>query len=283
VATWIFKVDSDVHAGSSVAPCHPEGLELDDGQRIMPSRAQLWLYDRWRIGWEQAARVRDSYPDGILGGLLNGDLVDGPSHHGHVQQMSLHPGAEKVIAKKLLEIPQGLGVEKWWVVRGTESHVGKNGASEESIAEWLKAEKDTDRGTWSWWHLRLDLDGYRIDATHHGRIGQRPWTKPNVTMNLAAEIFYEHAAEDFRLNRLPTAPHLAIRSHLHRYMDTQAAHPVRVIQTGAYQLATSYVHKVAPGVLADIGGLIVVVRDGELVEVIPCIDKPDRGTAWKAA
>lgn len=283
MATWIIKVDSDLHCGSSVGLCSPEPIELDDGQLIHPSRAQNWLWGIYERGWQTAAKLRDRYPGAKLCGLLNGDVVDGPNHHGHVQQMSLHPGIEKVIAKRCLEHAQSYGVEKWWVVRGTESHVGKNGASEESLAEWLNAEKDIDRNTWSWWHLRMNLDGFRLDAAHHGRIGQRPWTKPNVSMNLAAEVFYEHAAEDFRLNRLPTAPHLVIRSHLHRYIDTQAAHPVRLIQTGAYQLHTAYVHKVAPGVLADIGGVILVVEDGELVEVVPVLEKPDRGTAWKAA
>lgn len=282
MSTYIVKVDSDLHCGSSVGLCIPTDIPLDDGGSIRPSAAQIWLHQVWQAGWLQAAATRDRYPGSILCGLLNGDMVDNPTHHGTAQNMGVHPGIERVIAKGCLELPKALGVQKWWVVRGTESHVGKSGAAEESLAEWLKAEKDPSRNTFSWWHLRLDLDGFRLDATHHGRIGQRPWTKPNVTMNLAAEIFFEHAAEDLRLNRLPTSPHLAIRSHLHRYLDTFHAQPVRVIQTGAYQLHTAYVHKVAPGVLADIGGVILVIRDGELVEVTPVLQKPDRGPAWRA-
>lgn len=280
MATYVIKIDSDVHAGSTVGLCGPEPIPLDDGAEIVPSKAQRWLWHCWEKGWEVAARKRDQYRADEFFSLLNGDLIDGPTHHGTAQTMSVHPGIEKIIAKRCLALPKSFGVDTFFVVRGTESHVGKSGAGEESLAEWLGAEKDTERGTHSWWHLRMNLDGFRLDATHHGRLGTRPWTKPNVTMNLAAEIFYEHAAEDFRHHRLPTAPHLAVRSHLHRFLDTHDAHPTRVIQTPAYQLHTAFVHKVAPGVLADIGGVVVVIRDGVLVEVTPVIEKPSRGAVW---
>ena len=52
--------------------------------------------------------------------------------------------------------------------------------------------------------------------------------------------------------------------------------------TGAWQLATSYVHKVAADSMADIGGVIVVIKDG-LYTVEKVDFKPDRGAIWRPA
>jgi hypothetical protein len=42
----VLAVESDLHAGSTVAPCSPDGIELDDGGRYMPSDVQVWLWEK---------------------------------------------------------------------------------------------------------------------------------------------------------------------------------------------------------------------------------------------
>jgi hypothetical protein len=71
-----------------------------------------------------------------------------------------------------------------------------------------------------------------------------------------------------------------LRAHYHRFNDSFDAAPVRVVTSGAFQLGTSYVHKVAADTMADVGGLIVVIKDGKYtVEKVHFA--VDRGPVWK--
>lgn len=270
--TVVVAVVSDVHAGSTVALMHPEGVPHDDGQVTMPSKAQRWLWQCWGDYWDRVEEIRNRHRAKLYH-VYNGDLVDGPAHHGTTQTVSNHPGVEKYIAKKCLEVPKSLGPDKQFVVRGTEVHVGKSGGVEDSLAEWLGAVREPETGGASWWHLRMEVQGKLLDFAHHGRVGTRPWTKPNVTMNLAAQIFYEHASRGER------HPDLAVRSHYHQWIDTYKAQPVRVIQTPAWQLHTAFTRRIATDSLSDIGGIILVLQDGRL-SVEEVLFTPARGAVW---
>lgn len=184
--------------------------------------------------------------------VYNGDIYDG-QHHGTTQTVSGNPEVQSYIADELFRIPRALSPRQF-VIRGTEAHAGASGSNEEGFAKGIQAEGDPATGTWSWWHLRLAVHGVRLDFQHHGRMGQRPWTESNVVNLLAAQIFYEHA------RRAMPHPHLAIRSHYHRCGDSGEAHPVRVIQTPAWQLKTAYAHRVAAESIADVGGLIITIQ-----------------------
>lgn len=272
----VLAVTSDQHCGSTVALHQPSPTPRDDGGEYNPSRAQRWLYQCWSDYWQRVERLREEWGAGLFN-VFNGDLVDGPAHHGTTQTVAVHPGAEKYIAKKCLELPRSLSPDRQFVVRGTEVHVGKSGCAEDTLAEWMGAEPDPETDAHSWWHLRLELQGLLFDFQHHGRVGQRPWTKYNVTALLAAQIFYEHAARGER------HPDIAFRSHYHQHIDTAGAHPTRVIQTPAFQLHTAFTRKVVAESRSDIGGVIVLVRDGsiaavEAVKFTPALAKPWTGS-----
>jgi hypothetical protein len=278
----VVAVVSDLHAGSTVALC-PHEIALDDGGAYQASRAQRWLWDLWLRYWDEVSHKRDALGADLYV-VVNGDITDG-DHHGTTQILSGNPTAQAAVVNAQLAVPLALRPDRLWFVRGTEAHVGKSAAFEERVALGLKKDgrpvvMSADTGTASHWHARLDIHGVRFDFAHHGRVGQRPWTKPNVTMNMAAEIFYEHAKHG-----LPH-PHLAIRSHMHQFVDTYHAHPVRAIQTPAWQLPTAFIHRIAPGALADIGGLIITVQPGESdpatrYHVDPVIYRPDPPTLWR--
>jgi hypothetical protein len=255
----------DTHAGSSVAVCPPR-ITLDDGGSYEASKPQQWLRqcygDFWGIVDEERRKA-----DAELWTLINGDLTEG-DHHGTTQILSGNPTAQAAVVDALMKPILDLNPDRMYFTRGTEAHVGKSACYEERVAKGLKKDKwnviaDEETGNFSHWHLKINLDGVRIDAAHHGRVGTRPWTKPNASANLAAEIFYEHAKIDFLANRMPSAPHIALRSHMHQYVDTYDQHPTRVIQMPAWQLKTAFTHRIdTSGKLADIGGVIITVRDG---------------------
>lgn len=270
----LLRIRSDLHCGSSLGLCTPEPIELDDGQELRPSKVQNWMWQCHQTFLERSERVREEW-DAQLYDLYNGDMVDGPDHHGTVQVMSRHPGIEKVIAKRCLEESKAQGPDRTFVVRGTEVHVGKSGSSEDSLAEWLGAEKDPETGANSWWHLRLELQGLRIDATHHGKMGMLPWTAGAAVARYAMQIFTEHAVAG------DPAPHLAIRSHYHRHYDSGSLAPTRVIQTPAFQAKTAFVHRIAADSIADVGGVLVLIRDGRIADVETIKFKPSRGAVWR--
>lgn len=278
MSATVIAVTSDQHCGSTVALC-PPSIGLDDGGSYTPSKAQRWLWQNWLTFWERVEQVRDKEKAKLFQ-VFNGDMTDG-NHHGTTQILSGNSSVQAHVVNECMKIPLDLAPDKMWVIRGTEAHVGKSAEGEEKIADGLRKNKnpivkDSDTGRSSHWHAKMEIEGVRLDFAHHGRVGSRPWTKINVTANLAAEIFYEHAARD------RPYPHLAIRSHHHRFIDTGSAHPVRVVQTPAWQLHTAFIHRIAPESLADVGGLIIVIKDGRY-EVEPVLYRPAGVAVWKGA
>lgn len=273
----VLAVISDLHCGSTVG-LHPRApTPMDDGGVYRPSKAQLWLWGNWETFWE---RVKRASRGARLHVVLNGDAVDG-NHHGTTQIVSNHPGIQRDILAAcmnhvwdVVKTPASVVV-----VRGTEAHVGASAASEESFAKGLHDRgfvvPQTADGKFSHWHFHGQYGKHLLDFTHHGRLGQRLWTKSNPSNGLAFEIWAEHAMQQ------KPYPSLAIRSHFHRSADTFDAYPTRLIQTPAWQLATAFVHRIAPDTMADIGGLIIRIEDTKL-DVEKVLFVPESAPIWKA-
>lgn len=286
--TVVLGVYSDIHAGSTIGLCPPEGVSLDDGGAYLPSPEQLWLWDCWKAGWLHVQNIvererRFSDDDVDLGLVSNGDATDG-NHHKTTQILSGAEGAHIKCAVECQRIPKALGPKWWWIIRGTEAHVGKSGGLEEGMAVSMDREDapiqrsrkaDGSPGPWTWWELLLEFHGRLIDFTHHGRMGQRAHTRSSYVRLYAFDVWAERAMRDDR------APDLAIRSHLHQYEDSGPPHPLkpttRVVQTGAFQLASAYVKGRSAESLADIGLLAIVIRPNGELEVHPCLFAPSRG------
>jgi hypothetical protein len=267
---------SDLHCGSTLGLCPPE-VDLDDGGGYRASKAQRWLWDNHCDFWKQVEATRRG---DHLTVIFNGDLTDGPEHHGTVQVVSRHPGVEFLILTQAVQPILAVKPDACVVIRGTEAHTGKSAAKEEAFAVWLKDQGMNVPGhhagkTKSWWRFTGNFGGVIIDAAHHGRMGTRPWTKAGQVSNYAAQIFYEYTANA----RKP--PNICLRAHHHRVADSYDMHPVRVVQMPAWQLATAFIHRIAPDAIADIGGLIITVEDGK-VNVDKVLYKPTEGNVWVA-
>lgn len=275
--TCLIAVVSDLHAGSTVALAPPR-IELDDGGHYEASKAQRWMWERWGQFWDTVERERDRLKADLIF-VCNGDATDG-NHHGTTQILSGNPTAQAAVLNEVLAIPLALQPTAIAMIRGTEAHVGPSAAYEERVAVGLKKDGrpvilDMENGNASHWQVTLDVHGQRINFAHHGKIGGRPNTKMTAVYSQAFDIWTEHNL------RGEPPPHLAVRSHMHRYADSYNAYPTRLIQTGAWQLATSYVHRIAPNALADVGGLLLTVRAGELLAT-PHLYRPKAVGPWKA-
>ena len=269
----VVAVVSDIHCGSTVAMVPPEGVRLDDGGTYHPSKVQSWLWKCWEDFWTRVGALKRSKKADLYI-IWNGDLFEG-DHHRTTQIISSNPETSDYLIDRIYSIPKGIKPKHQFVVRGTEAHVGASGAAEEAFARRIRATKDETNDTWSWWHLRADINGNLIDAQHHGKLGRLPWTKANAVNQQAAHIFHEHAMRKQRW------PDLAFRAHMHRFADSYKNHPVRVVQMPCWQMKTAFAHKVAPNTPPDIGGIVTVfdVDGNYTVDEILYVPKEDK--AWR--
>lgn len=277
---------SDTHCGSTVAICPPE-IHLDDGGFYGASKLQLWLWERWGWFWERVERTCDEFAPNDIRHIYNGDIVDG-DHHQTPQIINRNPGAQWAVAYQALQIPMALNPDHIFFVRGTEVHVGAGAATEEAMAKyWAErghpVEYDIDTGNASTWHLKMDVQGLEFDIAHHGRTGHREHTRGSIAHLFTADTYLSHRKRGER------PPDVLITSHFHRWNEATFPHiddegiRRRVIfrQLPAWQLATGYVHKKHTHSMADIGGLILVVRDGVIIHEDQVDYRAARSTVWR--
>ena len=252
----------------------PEGVTLDDGGVYQPSKAQGWVWECWEDYWSLVGATRKQHKAHLYT-VYNGDLFEG-DHHGTTQIVSRNPESAAYLSDRVFGVPLALRPERQFIVRGTEAHVGPSGSSEEAFGRHIKAER-TPENRWSWWHLRLQVNGIVVDFQHHpGTKGNLPWTAPAAAQRLAASIYLEHHLHGDK------PPELAIRSHNHVMRDSGDAYPTRAIITPAWQLKTAHAHKVAANSLADIGGLVVVVQPDGAYDVAKKLYKVELPPLWAA-
>ena len=269
----LVAVTSDQHTGSTVGLAPPEGTRRDDGGRMMPSKAQIWLWNNWLKFWQTVKSEQQANKARLIC-VFNGDATDGGAHHGTTQVMTEEDDATAYITRRVFSVPKDLNPAKLYMVKGTDVHVGGPAAPQEvSIAQRLGCERDPESQTWASWHLRLTVNGLLLDFQHHGRAGNRPWTRQNAVSALAADIWMEHSLAGLR------APDLAFRSHVHRFADSYDAYPTRVVVTPAWQLKTSFVHRIGPESIADIGGVMVLIKPDGFYTVNPLLYRPSQPRA----
>lgn len=279
--TDLLVVVEDIHGGSNVAVCPPGGMELDDGQTIMPSKAQRWLWKKYKWAWRQAQDLKAEINADTTVLAINGDMVDG-NHHGTSQIATpLESFHVRVAHKCLTYALEQIRPDQIHMTRGTGAHVGKAGTLEEGLARVLRDQgwpliEDPDTAQVTSYHRRYELGGLLVDQRHHGLMGRKAHTRGPYMRYYAQEIELEHRLDEER------PPDLALRAHNHIYGDSGRDHrwKTRVIAGPCWQLMTEYSHRKPFEALPSIGIYAVVIRDGR-DEVVPFLAKPDRPTVVK--
>lgn len=238
----------DLHVNSTVGLA-PENFRLDDGIPVGQSNFQKKLWEAWTDYWACVGSL-----DGQTVGILNGDLMEG-EHHGTTQVITGNIADQHRMVLEVLKPGRNV-VSAWFVMRGTEVHTNKSSRDEEMIAIALDAVQDYE-GSRSRWFLRADFGGVRFDIGHHVPFSRLAWTRSNLLMRTAIEIELDY----YRAGIQP--PQFAIRSHRHQWGDTGISAPVRVISLPCWQGPTSYVHSLRPGMMPEIGGIIVRIENGQ--------------------
>ena len=273
--TAIIAVVSDTHCGGTTALTPPD-LLIEDGGAYKQNAIQRWLYhDCWLNYWQRVSAIRKAYPRSDFYVVLNGDLVEG-NHHGSTQIVSPSMRVMKDIAVATIE-PHVKATNHLFVVKGTESHVGASALWDDLIADELGAIPNEETGSPAWWWLELEIEGVHFAFAHHGRAGMRPWTKSTGSRTIAASLTYHYYT---CYNQPP--PQVAVFSHVHRFSDSGLNFPVHVYTTGCWQLSTGFGHKISPGMPPEIGGMIFIVEDGEVINNDPRVRFiPRKAEIWR--
>lgn len=248
-------VVSDIHAGSSVAVCPPT-VHLDDEGEYRFSKYQAVLWAWWREFWDQwVPKVTNGQPYAVV---VNGDIVDGQVKRTNAT-ITASTATQHKIAKMLLEPVKRRSAE-FYVIRGTEAHVGLSAEREEAIAQELGAIGNEWKA--SRWDLWYELGDKLIHFSHHiGATSSTAFETAALNRELVASF-----VECGQWNERP--PDMIVRSHRHRHshmgLPTESGEAVALVTPG-WQLHTPYSHRLGQSMrLPQIGGLCIIHDDGEL-------------------
>lgn len=202
-------VVSDIHAGCRLALCPPEGAALDDGGTYKPSAFQLKLWQYWRIFWDEF--VPESTKGEPYAIIINGDAREGV-HHRSTTPISHNEEDQEQIAYDILRPLVDLCEGRFYMIRGTEAHVGQSAVSEERLGKRLGALRNVE-GQYSRYELWKRCGPKLCHFLHHvGTTGSAAYEATAVHKELT-----ESYVEAGRWRREP--PDLIGRAHRHRAIE----------------------------------------------------------------
>jgi len=243
-------VISDIHCGCGLALCPPK-IKLDSGSTVKYSKLQEKIWWMWKSFWNEWVPMVTKGDPYIV--VFNGDAIDG-CHHNAKTQITQNLADQIKIAYEILA-PVRENAERYFHLRGTESHVGQSGEFEEELADRLEAEPD-ELGNYARWELWMQMKKARIHFSHHiGSTGSSAYESTAVFKEMV-EAFNEAGRWDER------PPDIVVRSHRHRQFETRIAtnngYGISLV-TPAWQLKTPLVHRIPQGRAStpQVGGYLI--------------------------
>ena len=254
-------VVSDIHAGSQSGLCPPGGVRLDTGARYKPNRIQRGMWRMWESFWrEWVPRVTRGEPYAVA---VNGDAVDG-RHHDATDQIAQNLSVQAAIAYEVLAPIAERAEGRFYMIRGTEAHVGPSAEAEEQLAQRLGAARN-EHGQSARYELWVRVGGTKgalCHLLHHvGTTSSAAYESSAVNREMTAE--YVEAA---RWNERP--PDYVIRSHRHRAIvvefDSARGYAAGLVTPG-WQAKTPFAFRTALGRISrpQFGGLLIRQGDEE--------------------
>lgn len=260
---------ADTHINSKVALIAPDIVD-DDGDTHQPNLIQQWLWNTWNKCTKEINTLAKGYYKTVI---FNGDVVDLDAKNRSNQMVSKNPATIMKMADKTLEPILDIA-DRLFFVRGTEAHVGRSGWIEEMLAEKYGAVPDAGTQQNSWWHLRAEFSGVRFDVAHHTSLGTLDWTYPNMITRLVQQTRLRYLDWD------EPQPHVVVRAHRHRHVDTGTTLSTRGVCLPCWQYYTSYLYRInAENTQPHIGACVFLCNKGEYT-YHPLLYEPKRSPAW---
>jgi len=240
----------DLHVGSSVAICHPDGIVLEDGGRYEPNAAQVWLWQRYNAILDRVRELRKRRVHVVT--VFMGEFVDG-RHHETTQLASQAPEIQAAAAIDVFQPLANLSHELF-VMRGTEAHSGHGAASDYAIGRELGATRDPHTRQAAHYKLRLDVGGVVFDVAHHvGGGGDDVRLYGNAIKRETAAMLFEQPDIN-----------IVLRGHVHRYADTGETFGLARwgMVVPAWQLKTAFTHRVTRRESFTVGTNLIHIEAG---------------------
>jgi hypothetical protein len=238
---------------------------MDDGGTYKPSDFQRKLWRYWREFWDEfvpEATRREPYAV-----IVNGDAREGV-HHKATTPISHNEEDQEEIAYKILRPLVDKCKGRFFMIRGTEAHVGQSAVGEERLAKRLGSipNKDGQYSRYELWKYCGPKLGHFLH--HVGTTGSNAYESTAIHKELV-ESYIEAA----RWKRRP--PDFIGRAHRHRHYEcTWAVGDDTGHQTGrayafvtpAWQGKTPFAWRVPGARLStpQFGGIVVRYAKGEL-------------------
>jgi len=223
--------------------CPPTPQPLDGGGLYTPSGKQKKLWKWHEDFWDNwIPEVTRGEPYAVV---INGDTVDG-RHHSTVSQISQNLIDQKNIALKILRPIVERCEGRFYMIRGTEAHVGPSAEMEENLAAALGAISGPTghHARYELWMRIGGKDGALCHFMHHiGTTGRTHYE----TSALTGEIG-EMLLDSGRWRSDP--PDIVVRSHRHRNAEVRL--PAKngsaiCVTTPGWQLKTPFVYRLPGG------------------------------------
>jgi len=252
-------VISDLHCGCQMGLCIDRPVRLDGSGHYTPSRLQRIVWQYWLTFWRKFVPwATHGEPFAVV---VNGDAIEGV-HHGAKTQISQNISDQTCLAMEILRPIAESAAAGLYVVRGTESHVGKSAEHEETLARELGAVPDED-GHHTRYELWLRVGRGLVHCMHHiGSTGVSHYESTAVMRELAEAYQEAGRWED-------EPPDIVVRSHRHRHI--QVTVPTRLgygiaMCTAGWQLHTPYARRIAGArqAPAQFGGSVIRQGDHDL-------------------
>lgn len=252
-------VVSDTHCGDRLGLCPRDGAHLDDGGMYIPSRLQCVVAGWWAEFWgEWVPQATHGEPYSVV---VNGDMIDG-DHHGATHQISHNLEDQCEVAYRMFQPVVELCEGRFYVVRGTEAHVGKGGVEEERLAKRLGAIPNRE-GQYARWELRIRVGESLCQILHHiGTTGSSAHETSALNAEIAAVL-----TDAARFHR--EVPRMIARGHRHRCCEVRLPTKFGYLTcfvTAGWQMKTPFAYKVAGARVTapQIGGSLIRQGDMEI-------------------
>ena len=251
-------VVSDLHCGCRLGLCPPR-IHMDGGGTYEQGAVQRLTWQWWNEFWDEwVPRVTRGEDYAVV---VNGDAVDG-AHHNSKSQISQNFADQHNIAMTILRPIVEKCQGRFYMVRGTEAHVGQGAENEERLAQALGAVQNR-AGEHTFYEIWMKVGHGVAHFSHHiGSTGRAAYE----TSALMAELM-EMYVEASKWREIP--PDIVVRSHRHRHIKVEV--PTEntygtVFTTPGWQGKTGYVMKIPGGRTqrAQMGGALIRCGDEEL-------------------
>ena len=124
--------------------------------------------------------------------MINGDLGELDAKDRSAQVITVN---KSTILQTVRDVLVPAIWDELFIIRGTRAHEGKSAWLEEEIGKDMDGVVPSDKGIYSWWQLRAEISGVKLDIAHHAPMGSTPWTRVNSAVKLASTTLWHYAVE----------------------------------------------------------------------------------------